>query len=467
MSQLLNKNFFEAARVELVKEPKFIFGLLLKLLLLPFAFHSDLVSMYWRANLMASHGLWGYQPSQVVGHWIYALNLKLMQLLGFDLAAIFHQPFGITPGKPTASTGDWLQFANLDNINAVLFMFKLPHLIFDVLVYLVLARKFKNHPRRSLILASWWLNPVNLYAFYIFARHDSITSFFMLLAVLLLANKKIVQAVFSLFLAIKTRAVPILLAPVLGVAALKEQLKLKDLLIKGLVSVLLVLGLSLVLENLPLNEQRLDRLLNRPPAIGQTQLKENEPFLIAKISSLAGISLSSTHPQRVLGVSWAGIPVFPVLFLVLLIIQLLQPKENNNLTYIARYSLAAFSLFFILSPLSPHYFVWLSIFITLVLALDYRYLWIYAEAVLWWLLWALWRNDLTMFSIRLFLPISQNIYYLPQFFSSSLLTQVFKVLFSLSMLELTVFALFPHWLNVLPIKIKYTFKARKKRRPDE
>jgi hypothetical protein len=111
--------------------------------------------------------------------------------------------------------------------------------------------------------------------------------------------------------------------------------------------------------------------------------------------------------------------------------------------------------------------VWLSIFITLVLALDYRYLWIYAEAVLWWLLWALWRNDLTMFSIRLFLPISQNIYYLPQFFSSSLLTQVFKVLFSLSMLELTVFALFPHWLNVLPIKIKYTFKARKKRRPDE
>jgi hypothetical protein len=347
-------------------------------------------------------------------------------------------------------------------------MLKLPHLIFDVLVYLILAQKFKNHPRRDLILASWWLNPVNLYAFYIFARHDSITSLFMLLAVLLLANKKIVQAVFSLFLAIKTRAVPILLAPVLGVAALKQQLKLKDLLIKGFISVLLVLGLSLILENLPLNEQRLDRLLNRPTAIEQTQLEENEPFLIAKISSLAGISLTSMHPQRVLGVSWAGIPVFPVLFLVLLLIQLLQPKDNNNLSYIARYSLAAFSLFFVLNPLSPHYFVWLSIFITLVLALDHRYLWIYAEAVLWWLLWALWRNDLTMFSIRLFLPVSQNIYYLPQFFSSPVLTQIFKILFSLSMLELTVFALFPHWLDVLPEKIGYIFKAQgKERQVDE
>ncbi len=112
--------------------------------------------------------------------------------------------------------------------------------------------------------------------------------------------------------------------------------------------------------------------------------------------------------------------------------------------------------------------MWLSIFISLVLAIDHRYLWIYAEAVLWWLLWALWRNDLTMFSIRLFLPVSENIYYLPQFLSSSLFTQVFKVLFSISMLELTVFALFPHWLNVLPSKIRHIFRIQgEERRVDE
>ncbi len=433
---------------------------------MPFAFHSDLVSMYWRANLMASYGQWGYSPGQIIGHFIYALNLKAMQLIGFNLQEIFFSPIGIKPGVPTTNTGDWLRFANLSNINSVLFFLKIPHLIFDLLVHLILAKKFTHHPRKKLILISWWLNPINIYAFYLFSRHDSITNFFILLAVLGLAQKQIIQAIISLFLAIKTRFTPWLLAPIFALSIIfSNKTKWRKNIRKIIISFVLILSFNQISSFLPKDQNYINQLMHKPLEIQQDPLIKNEKYnnflpnkLANKISSIIGFNLNSFHSQRVLGKTILGFPIILILYSLSLIIFLKKlKKEENNLDLISRFCLASFCLFFLVNPLSPHYFAWLSVLLTLTIACNKKYFRAGLAVIIFWVFWAGTKFDITMFSFKLFLPVSMKIYYLPVL-GNNLLNQISQIGLSLSLAYLSLLLIIPQTIT----KIKIFLQKKRK-----
>ncbi len=113
----------------------FLIGLLLKILVMPWAMHSDLLSMYYRSYLMADRGLWGLPTNQFLAHLVYAFNLLILRLAGWDLTAVFPTEFGLQLGSMTSSVGDWLNFTAQPQINSLLFWLKLPHLFADIAIF--------------------------------------------------------------------------------------------------------------------------------------------------------------------------------------------------------------------------------------------------------------------------------------------------------------------------------------------
>lgn len=383
----------------------FLFGLMIRLVFMPFATHSDLLSMYFRAHLMAVHGFWGLPTNQFLAHLIYSLNLKVMQWVGFDFSQIFLLPFGLNLGSLTASVGDWLRFTALPNINSVLFWLKLPHLLVDTLVFAALDKYFRNHRHRTLILASWWLNPVNIYAFYIFSRHDVFTLAALFLAILFTTRNRVAAAAISLFAAIQIRVQPFLLAPVFAVTWWKNRNNLRFLLFHIIISAAAIGTYMLVVNMLPFDRLAYNQLLeiNSDPVSG---------------NSVSVVGIPSRHSQQVSGTSISGIPVFLMLYAIVGGIYLWrgsrQPSEKDRLKVINTMLLLVMTMYFAINPFSPHYFVWLSLYITLAIAFAPKALYGYAMMIVGWMMMGIFDSDVTWFSQNLFTPISNDLFRTPQ-----------------------------------------------------
>lgn len=458
----------------------FLVGLLVRLLLMPFAMHADFLSMSWRAHLMATFNQWGLGHSQWLGHFIYALNFKWLKWAGFNFEHFFAPEFGLQPGSQTASVGSWLLFNHTPGVNQALFLWKLPHLFFDGAIFYLLARFFRQHPNHKLIVASWWLNPVNLYVFYVFSRHDVMAYFFVLLAIMWFARNKMVQIFVSLFLAVKTRVQPLMLVPFFLVGVVKRNSFQWRKLISQLAlaaGVVLISGWGI--KQLPVNREVLNQQTHyQPPANVQasdqtntqtntqtnapTNIQANAPTqaeekphnlgsqLINKVSSVIGFNLASRFGRQTVGGQIWGVPLFAVFYIGLLVfhIQVHNPRKTeparfssaqdrspknstNTLIMVLYITLASY---FIVNPFSPHYFVWLSLFLTLMLAQNNKLIYSYALAVIAWAVFSASQTDSTMFSPNLFLPLSTNFFYLPPVVDSQLVNQVSKIVFNLSLI---------------------------------
>lgn len=332
----------------LFKSPLFLSGLLIRILIMPFAMHADLLSMYWRAYVMAGWDIWQAPFNQYLAHLIYASNLRFMQLLGFDLHEIFFVPFGNRVGSFTSSTGDWLRFVEYDHINSVLFFLKLPHLLFDIAIFALLAYWFKRSQFRKHILMWWWLNPVNIFAFYIFSRHDALTLFFMLVTMLAFARRNVGTMLLALFAAIQVRVQPLLFSP-LFIVPYFSQLKTIH---KHITAIAWAMGLIFVywfiLQFLPTNPELLAQLRGLP---------------VAGDVSAAVVGIPTSIATQTYGMTLVGIPVF---YAVYAVICLLLPginwgKPRQAFILINSFVALTMSVYFAVNPFSPHYFVWLSL----------------------------------------------------------------------------------------------------------
>ncbi len=381
----------------------FFFGLTIKLLFLPFAMHSDLLSMYFRAHLMSEYGLWGLPTNQYLAHLIYAFNLKIMSFVSFDLQSLFALPFGLREGSLTSSVGDWLRFAENPNINAALFWFKLPHLIADIGIFTILYRYFASHRHRLIILASWWLNPVNIYAFYIFSRHDVFTLLALLGAVLFAARKQLLSSALAILAAIQIRVQPLMLLPVFVATWWKNRGELKNL-FRPVMLVLLISALYFAVINLLSFDQ--DLFLNLTAGEGLSK------------SGPSAVGVPSRHAAQAFGSNILGIPIFPLIYAVIGLIYFFFAKKTNSetsrLQQLNSVLVVVMSAYFAINPFSPHYFVWLSIFITLAIAYQPGVLPWYVLGIVGWMMMGLFGTDVTWFSQNLFVPISTDLFRTPQ-----------------------------------------------------
>lgn len=352
---------------------------------------------------MAEHGIWGLGINQYLGHLIYALNLLVLKAAGWNLESFFLHDYGVSAGSLTASVGDWLRFMEHPQINSFLFWLKLPHLLVDIGVFVALSKLFTDHKHRLAILVSWWLNPVNLYAFYIFSRHDVFTAAALLAIVVFVARNRVVPAVLSLFAAIQIRVQPLLLAP-LFLVQLWQQRKNYPTLLKQLVISGVVIGIYLVLlRALPNTGPVLEALRDAPRSA----------------AAPASIGIPISHAQQVMGTQVFGIPIFLSLYALIGFWWLWQKKLAKAAFKTCFQSLvqictATMALYFAINPFSPHYFVWLSIFFTLSVSISKKTFYWYGAAVGGWFMLGIFSSDVTWFSQNLFAPISTAVFRTPQ-----------------------------------------------------
>lgn len=387
-----------------------LIGLLLRLLLMPFALQADLLSMTYRAHLMSEYGLWGFQPGQPLGHYLYALNLIILKPFFGELTQFFSTGHGLSLSSTTSSVGDWLNFVAHPQVNAFIFALKIPHLLADLAIFLLLSQLFAKHPKRLLILTLWWFNPVNLYAFYIFARHDSLTLLAIFLTILALSRGKILSSLLAFLVAVQLRFQPLLYLPLLLIH-LWRRFAWTQLSKAFFGSVLIILGFFLLQKNLPYNSDLYAQIRNLPETkIASSSSSFSFLELIQKPFSMAtSVGGKSTLPKLI---------IFTSLYALLNLFYFLLGKSKNNLLQLSCALYLTLALYFLINDFSPHYYVWLSLFAVLALPLGKNFLYAYLVSILGWGLMGL--LDVGNFAIsqNLFLPVSSLIFNTPPLASS-------------------------------------------------
>jgi hypothetical protein len=336
----------------------FLIGVLARLLSMPFAAHSDLMHMYWSAHLVAYH-----QKStlglQMLLRYFHAGYLRLITpflppvdtLWLHNTQDIFLNPF--LSGRVVSPQG-WFDFINHPQIYRALLLLKLPYLFFDLACAFLLYRLGSDKAKSSRMLAFWWLNPILIFAVYVFGRHDVVALFFVLLSLYLLKKDKYTWGLLALGCAIALRYYPMLLLP-FYLISLRPGWK------KGLqwmgTALAVWLMINLVAWSLG-NSIEIKNLFN---------LAHNN-YLLAMKFSIA---------------SWDNIYIFPLLYF-LLVLHSLYNIQAHRLRSLRQYSLMALLLLFATaySGQSPHYWTWFLPFLTLEVVEDQRLLPLHIAQVL-------------------------------------------------------------------------------------
>jgi hypothetical protein len=372
---------------------------------MPWAMHADLLSMYWRAHLITEYGLWGLPTNQILGHYMYAANLWIMKLAGFDLRSLFELPFGLSVGSSTSSVGDWLRFIENPRLNSALFFMKVPHLLFDLgslwIIWKImqqLPQTIATYRQHILVLSLWWLNPVTIFAFYLFSRHDAITSFFVLLAMsFTIQQKKLLISFLSLFAAIQVRVQPLLFIPLFIISWWRNRPGWKQLLKQIAIGIGILVLYLLLVRSLPFNPDLLDQIHGRDSG--------------SLVSSPAIIGIPQNHSRQVSEGKLFGIPIFFVAYLLLILaVALLKKITLKDLTLALT---VCMSIYFAVNPFSPHYFVWLMPPAVLAVVFIRRFQLPLMLSILWWGIAALFKTDQYAISQHLFLPVSYDLFLTP------------------------------------------------------
>lgn len=192
-------------------------GLLARLLLMPFAAHSDLMHTYWGAHLIVYRRQLrlGLQALLRLFHAAYlglisSLLPSANSLWIRDADDPFLNPF-LSPS--VVSTQGWFDFVSHPQIYRTLFLLKLPYLFFDFACLFLVYRLGSDRAESRRMAAFWWLNPILIFAVYVFGRHEVIALFFILLSIYLAKGGRWRGGLLALGVAIAVRYYVALLLP--------------------------------------------------------------------------------------------------------------------------------------------------------------------------------------------------------------------------------------------------------------
>lgn len=373
----------------------FFLGLLIRLFLMPWALQADLISMSYRAYLMSENGFFSLNAGQLLSHFIYTLNFhfidffnQIFHLFNLNPGYFYPETFGTVSKSYTSSVGDWLNFVAQPQINSFIFFLKIPHLLADIAIFYLLARFLAKEKQRLLVLTVWWFNPVNLYAAYIFSRHDTFTLLALLLTLIFLAKNKIFASLLSWLAAYHIRFQPLLYLPIVCLHLFKNTNFLRGKIIKKF----LIAGVMFTLIYL-LIKNPTDSLL----------ILVQRPFALA-----SSVGEASTIIK---------LAIFTIIYgflnlLYLFVRKSTSPKEAflqlNAVLYLTM------ACYFLINDFSPHYFVWLSLFASVSTLIDRKFLYAYLLSIIGWTIMG--AVDPGNFAINqnLFLPVSPVIFNTPQ-----------------------------------------------------
>ncbi len=232
-----------AARAQLKRW--LLLGLLLRLLFMPFAAHNDYLSEHWRAEQVAFHGVVYPMRLETLSHYIDALALRILAPLIPEHGTLFRWLWAETQSFPGAGPLDYAQFVEQPQANRALFLTKIPYLVFDLIAAWILLHLFADVSKAMRAFKYWLLNPVIIFAVYIFGRYEVYALVFVLLGMLLLQRGHPGWGAVMLGIAILTRTSTLLLVPIYAMAAARRW---SDRLLLGILSLLPTVALILFLE---------------------------------------------------------------------------------------------------------------------------------------------------------------------------------------------------------------------------
>lgn len=377
-----------------------LLGLLVRLALMPIAFHTDLLGIYERSSLIVYEGVFWVAVGQSFIHYLHALFLWVLRPIMPYFENVLPGRLG-PPGWETFTT-----FTAQINIFRTLFLLKIPYLIFDLGCAFLLLAIFSKPKKGRLAFIFWMINPVVIFSVFIFSRFESIAIFFILLSLYYAKKNLLARSVFSLGVAVITRLYPLILLPffviILG-KGIRQRLKLA---FWGLLPLMVIIALSKVFS-------------------GVSEVESWARLLHANYL----ISLRFSLAQK-----YDVIFVFFVGYTILLLYTYM--RTNHSFTSLWRNSLALLLLFFATSFFHPHYFMWVMPFLAFIIVEDRRFIGFFVIQVLCWVVYTFqWKEALAGY---LFTPINPSYFMslrspfeiINQYYSAANFIGIFRSIFS-------------------------------------
>ena len=355
-------------------------GVLVRLVLMPLAFHPDLFWVTYHAQKLALQGEvtrdLAVQPIPLLLYsatiWISRAILSPIELIWPDQWSLLGE------GDYQGAFDLAMQIATAPRIHLTLFILKLPHLLFDLASAFLLLALLRNRPKQAIIaLAFWMFNPIGLYISYLYGRYEAVAGFFVLLSLYLFQRVRPFSSLAALALAVLSRVMDAALVPFFALGAFRQLSKQKRLLLGALVFFVASV-LTIVTGSLPGIIALLDR------AHGQFLLAAKLPIIL-----------------------YDELVIFVIGYAILLF----SSAERDLSSYVAlrKYSLMVFLVLFSFAFFNPQYFFALLPLLALEIAEQPSLAWYHLVQIVGYAFYLLnWGSQTTWW---LFLPLN------PAFFS--------------------------------------------------
>ncbi len=188
-----------------------LLAILLRVLVAPFFYHPDIKSQHYHFQFFSKGELNIYK-------YISDNKSTLGYKDTFNYLPLTYYTFGLsqTLTKPFLDKGfylwlnDWGETRN-DHSNIVFYMFflKIPYLILDVGLGILLFKIYKNKK----LFYLWLFNPVSIYLIYILGNFDILPSFLTVLSFYFLKKDKLFYSYLSIGFAIALKVYPLIFLP--------------------------------------------------------------------------------------------------------------------------------------------------------------------------------------------------------------------------------------------------------------
>lgn len=356
-----------------------VLGLLVRVVLMPIAFHPDLFWITYHAQNLALHGEVTKDLSvQPIPSLLYAATIRLFQPILSPAEIIWADAWAHMDQEEYQGAFDLrMQIATAPRIHLTLVILKLPLLAFDLgCAFLLLALLRKRSRGAVISFAFWMLNPIGLYISYLYGRYDVMAAFFVLLSLWLFQRVRPLASLAGLALTLLSRVIFAALAPFFLIGAFM-QLRRQKRLVLGVGIVAVVALLTLMSGAFPQVIALLDQ------AHGQFLLAAKLPIIL--------------HDELVL---------FVIAYALLLFSSL--ERDLSSYVVLRKYSSMVFLTMFSLAFFNPQYFFAVLPFLALEIADQPRLLWFHLVQIAGYAVYLLnWGAQTTWW---LFLPLNPSLF---------------------------------------------------------
>jgi len=223
---------------EFFRKPSFakllVLGLIIRLILLPLSFHSDLNTNAIWGIYAQEFGLKGFYDWLNFGNYARPDYPPLAMIMFLNIRRIWEILFNFLWELNISIPVFPSNFIPWFETKGYLSLIKLPGIIADLGISFLIYRfvkKLKGEMSAKVIASYFLFNPAIIYVSSVWGQLDSIVSFFALASLLLLLEKSDTKSLSSYFVSIMTKATYVPLSIILFIQSIKNKISLKRLLI--------------------------------------------------------------------------------------------------------------------------------------------------------------------------------------------------------------------------------------------